>query len=654
MKGRGLVIIAVAGLLLAGGLAFAQVPAEPGPVDVFVSNPVLGQIWKVSFDGSDWIPPTEPLLEVRKTAIEDLIVGPDDRIYACAPNQGRILSLEQDGSDVRTLYDASKDDGPAKPQCGWFAYDGRLYVTDRSTSGLWYYQGGQFHEVPYSFPANFFGQGITAAARGDLLFVDEANATVWNLPFNTIFDYQVDDLEPLISSGLASPVGIARAGNGDIFVTDGGSLWIHDDEGTPYATQPSPFAVGFDARFLAFASDDRLFVATTSPDEANLVEVVIDFSNYTYSFNTILTFAKQPDADGEIRVNKPAMSGVAVSRSSRDGVPTDPPAGSTADYYFNFKDHAYELTLSNTVCSPTPTVIAQEMPPHCLKNLIDCYVGFEDNNDDGDVVTGFPVTYAGDGGMAQLYWADGTCTETVPELGAISHAISAYTDLVNNPRVVRCDDAVMAVDFCAPCDPATTEKYCQIITVESFFPFNGSLPDDGRIEGSTRTNDFSRYFFADVDLSVNDEDANKPGCFCGWESPLPNIFMLDPNDPFFGLPEYNGGSAVPLKFRVAATDGNPCGTYDYCAMPDFGYVTGAQVLLSVAKIYDANLGDVFIPMDPSETSGDDSNLFGNPNNPSTPYHYNLDTTGYEPGVYQAVAVALTDNFAVDWTYFAIR
>ena len=102
---------------------------------------------------------------------------------------------------------------------------------------------------------------------------------------------------------------------------------------------------------------------------------------------------------------------------------------------------------------------------------------------------------------------------------------------------------------------------------------------------------------------------------------------------------------MPVKFRVAE------GTCDVANCQNGPYLMEAEILLSIARI-----DPDFDPIDIQCVGTPDCDplpIFENPNNPNLPYHLNVRTDGYEPGIYQAVLVAMTDNFAAVWTYFVV-
>ena len=139
------------------------------------------------------------------------------------------------------------------------------------------------------------------------------------------------------------------------------------------------------------------------------------------------------------------------------------------------------------------------------------------------------------------------------------HSINAFTGYVPNPRIIRCTTHI------EPGDPATT---CSVIPLNTYYPFNGIFPDDGRISGTRGSTpaDFSWYFLADVDLEDNDTGN---GEFCGFESPwyepeLPlrvdgtayewtdsDVLEAFTADHF---PAFSTTESVPFKFYIAASD----------------------------------------------------------------------------------------------------
>ena len=114
-----------------------------------------------------------------------------------------------------------------------------------------------------------------------------------------------------------------------------------------------------------------------------------------------------------------------------------------------------------------------------------------------------PVSYLGEGGFADVYDLStpddgGELVGCLPPGDVFLHAISAYTDLLDNPTIVRCEG--QAEDLTDICDGDVSGVDCQFLDLASFFPFDGALPDDGRI-GSNGAASFSLYFLVDYGLA---------------------------------------------------------------------------------------------------------------------------------------------------------
>jgi hypothetical protein len=209
------------------------------------------------------------------------------------------------------------------------------------------------------------------------------------------------------------------------------------------------------------------------------------------------------------------------------------------------------------------------------------------------------VTYLGENGRGTLYEVlpqpAGNPLCYAPQVELFRHAINAYAGYVPNPRLVRC--------------PSPGDSYdCMLIDLNTYFPYNGILPEDTRI-GSTlgaSSGDFSRYFVVDLDLN-QDADAGD-GVYCGFESPwyepmLPSgvswndVGVLDQIDPSALLP-ISTTQSFGFKFQIAAITGfQPDGTpvYDCDAGP---FIEDATVLMSVARVRDPSMS-CSIPSSPS-------------------------------------------------------
>ena len=214
--------------------------------------------------------------------------------------------------------------------------------------------------------------------------------------------------------------------------------------------------------------------------------------------------------------------------------------------------------------------------------------------------------------------------------------MSAYTEDLFNPRIIRCDfsapeiEALAEADVCFPDD-----TLCEVIDLASFFPGEGVLPDDGRISGSrSSTADFSQYFV--VDSGPNGYSGEgEPGCACGFRPPVNNV-----DDPFGeGKSRFREGRSIPFKLRI--TD-DVCDELDGCCQGD--YIAPSGVLLSIARLYDPDGVRDFQEID-FECNGGSCELepyFADPKKPKSGYHMNVRTDGWAPGTYIATAT-VTNN-----------
>ncbi len=310
---------------------------------------------------------------------------------------------------------------------------------------------------------------------------------------------------------LNNPLGIARLSTGDIFVTTdveytspGGSTYFVTgyERYVPFRETPdSPkqwLSVcsgvvdvcegAMEAFFLEAAADDTVYVgANFGGCSPRLMAITTNDSPQGYGCLATPVF---PTAGSTQNWFPYTLQGIAVSPT---GTETDPEAEGN-DWVFSFNDHVYELGVPD---SCEPQIEAIETPASCLQNIIANNVDF-----DGDGIAdpfGFnaePVFYLGEKAFGMTYdlterSATGSCQPDEGE--SISHAISAYTELLTNPRLIRCD-----IDG-GVCN-ANTSDVCEVVDLDSFFPYDGNLPGDGRIK--SRTDTFSQYFLVDAGPGV--------------------------------------------------------------------------------------------------------------------------------------------------------
>ncbi len=538
-------------------------------------------------------------------------------------------------------------------QCGWFKNNGDFFVSDTAGAGVFSCAGlaeMEFGSADCTFnPVDdlvFAGQGVTQTAIGDLLAVDQGGGNLYWLeidPYSGLFTPLGGSV---LISGLDNPVGVARSADGAIFLATADGLMQYAADGSEVGTCEG-FGRRDDPYFLDFAADDTLYVATISNKAGTLWEMTTDDcdcdgSSSACEARPIFVFDKKSGYE-------PTAVGVAVPLSTDEVTKLD----FYGNQLFSFEDHAYELTAGTTDTTCDATIEAVEVTPECLERLI---ANVPDLNDPDDPVVATPVLYNGDGGSGQIYVLTAGASCPPAEDGFYRHAISAYTEFLANPRMIRCED--MAVeDLCNPDVPAPT---CSVAELNTYFPFNGIFEGDGRIASKSDT--FSEYFLVEVALATG----TTPGYFCGFETPFTNppvpygyTGYNDPNilnDAGFvaALPVFSNTETAPFKFKIGdATLG-----YNTC-LTGGPYITNATVLMSIARLRDGSGAPVFSPT-PVYAAGNsaivDPAIFNEAQNPTKTYHFNgkFPYPPYSPGVYQIVLVPLTDNFAAEVRYFKVQ
>lgn len=639
----------LAAVLLIGGTALAEVPT------VYVTYPNADGVYSWSTTAGSIPTPTGQV-----GAYEDLVVDPSNSVYACDPSTGF--------------------------QCGWYTQYGDRIVTEKFGSRIFVFPADQTnHQGSHLLVDVGSGEleGVTQAANGDLLVVDRAGGRVVRVPFNINLDYpygfgvgwfDTSSVDPSFISGLDLPVGIARSSRGDIYVTtdDGvftfGSVEVPDtnDPDYPQCLKPNKPSYPCDTvlefgssecpvldlhrqgrpYFLEFDAHDTLYIAATDRASSKLYS----YDPYADGANCTPNLISEID-DDVIALPLVGMAvpyGNVVEGKRATSLGGDP---ITPDVQIqNFYDHAYEFRFEPYNGPPgggdpdgycAVDISALEVEPDFLRQLLE---SIPNPDDPGFNYTGDPVIYSGENGRGIAYqvvpfMGDPDCTAA----DVFRHSINAFTGYIPNPRIVRCSDLIV--------------DQCELIDLNTYFPFNGIFPDDGRI--SSKSNTFSWYFLADVDL----ENGTGNGDFCGFDSPwyepmLPGWVEWTDSDvlEYFtaaDFPAYSTTETVALKFQIADLDA-PDGSCD-----SGPYIEAAVVLMSIARVRDENYGvlDPFEPV-PIYAAGSsavvDPALFNSAANPTKQYHFNAKFTGYEPGIYQLVLVPLTNNFAAEVRYFRVQ
>lgn len=646
--------------LLATGASWAQFTDDPDAPFVWATDPLNGDILRIE-DGQASVLYSQP-----ETSFSDLVYGPDELLYACATENGLIVRFDptQTGPEVavEVVHDAELDGAPFAPECGWFTHKGALVVTDAQVpegestgdNGMWIFplSSDDYPEcggtspcqlvAPENLPAGFVGGGLTQAADGDLLVVDRGNGSVLSVPYDPLTGFQTDDVEVLFDD-LGAPTGIARLSTGEVFVTTGTEIqgwrlepqggevlgdkvWTHYCSGS-FAAWPNEGCNGY-PQFLETTANDWLYLATvdacTDLRETGGCERITSGSLWTVNSDCEIPEVDDPLFTYYGPETTGTLSGLALPPTSRTIELAYDPMG-TGDLVFDFADHIYEVTAAGS-CDATNT--AFQTPPACVDALIPY---------DPDLQAR-PVTYLGEGGFADVYALStpdegGELVGCLPPGDVFLHAISAYTDLLDNPTIVRCEG--QADDLADICSGEVPSNDCQFLDLASFFPFDGALPDDGRI-GSSGAVSFSLYFMVDYGLAG---DGAGTGRWCGFRPPVNNV--LTPDDPCMSV--FREGRTIPFKFKVAAGVSGSCSRGPFVA-PD-------GILLSIARVAPDFEAQEIVCVGGGCGAAP---YFDPPHNPRSGFHMNVRTNGFEPGIYQAVLIATGGEFPVAYTYFQIE
>ncbi len=655
-------------IFAAASMALAQEPPAGAPF-VYVTTDGGGSILRVSTDdGSAECVYGAALRDQIPADVEDIVIGPDGLLYACDPTQGTIIRLDPVGQvgegclcgpeDVQLVFTSDT----VQPRSPWFTHRGDLLFTDASGGGeeqsavrrctgaaLEHFEAGD-KAVCSSAESldnlSFAGEGLTQAANGDLLVVAEAgeedgDGAVWRLPMDQLTGEFTAAREHIIH-GLQRPVGIARVSSGEIFVADvvpaipeiedslgEGIDQLGPSQGVLYTFPPGGGDVAdatvcatFGAArpyYLEAAADDTLYVATGGEGGGQLWSVTYDRAAGTCQANPVIPT--------QVGAYVPALTGVAVpftATTAKKMSPDDFPLGIPIDsQLFNFFDMLYEFR-SPYYPDCQVDVAAAEARPEDIQGVIDAQ--FEEEFPADSVK---PVTFFGDNGRVQVFdispAEEASCPAGV-EGGDVlyQHALNAYY-AVHNPKYVLCHGQESLSD-------------CNFVDFSSVL-LGGFFPDDGRIGGFDPR--FSRGFLVDAP-TLADLGLSGGGTFCGLEAPVRNV-----DDPTGPVPRFKVGSTIPLKFHVAEVE--PRGNSNCRKGP---FVTYAVVVLGAARVDPDTLHllELVHPQTSGHYEDEPAAIFTQPSGHKAPYHFNWNTKGLEPGLYQLTFTADTDNFPFQVRY----
>jgi hypothetical protein len=580
-----------------------------GAPQVFVSTGTAGKIY--SINTSTGI--ATLLISTQGADYEGMVVAPDNApgtthpylVYACDSNNNSVVRFDPAAATPIAPEVVYSNGALQHPQCGRITFTGDLVVTSKDAgAGWWMFPGITAVELgSVGFPAptqldaaGGGNQGVAQKNTGDLLIVDNANNQVLRSP-SAAFSSNSN----FITSGLSKPVGIARRGDGDVFVSNQGSQNVmhFNAQGQSGAVCQSftnkdlPF-------FMQMSLDNTLYIAVSGGTGGSVRAVNAGTCQMLNSFG----------------VPFPAV-GVALA-------PTTATMGVTASNgsaLVNFGFAAFELNNISGPCGGSISVSL--LSPEGIGKLI--------------ALTGTPagaltpaVNLGLDGFEAVFSTLNMTgCTAADGTTNNFQVADLVSTS-VTDPAIVVCDDPN------TNCQPQAT-NLAQI----GVWPIGGYLPQDITTGGrkSLKCNVFL----------VNSHPTNLPGqeagTFCGFESPVNNTFnFLTNSQDASAASSFKPGKSVPVKFKLSASSN--------CKQP---FIKDAIAMLSVALIADASGNSTFMPIGliSNGSSGLAQPLFKADNNQQ--YLFNWDTSSCimpsgaiqtcPSGLYSLTVSFLTDNTA---------
>ncbi len=570
-------------LVLAG-----QILGESGP-PIYVSTFTLTGVGQIlSVDGTTGATTVVYTSTDNVRRPEDITVGPDNKLYVCAPTNGLIVRMDQDGKNFETVYDqAGKDLSkfPVGPQGPRFDSAGTLFFNTKGSgaNGVWKIKNltDPGSHPPFPDPVNVLqaadsGEGLAFTASGGLLVVKRDLGEVQCLPgpLKTCPDK---------ITGLTNPIGIAVSSVGDIFVARRSSLTSlkpgieritpKNEQSTYVEFEP------LDQPFYLEIIDKTLFVATTAdpgdgtPPNGKLWKVTPPDGKCTPDPIACKTPLANLPTQSLVGVGKPATS-VSITKT------IDPSGGTKV---WNFDTNAFEITAPGAC---TATIIARQRPPAEVNAMLVA-----------SGIKGKAQAQSGDEGWVTTWLIQPSgCPVLSNDLYGI--AIFAY---VNEPFNISPGIA----SFSSP----TVGKQLQDF---GYYPYT-----EAKILGdpisSTKSRSFSEYLFVNLQLAY-------VGSFCGFLPPL----NPDPNNPAVFLI----GNTVPIKFQLKA--GKNC---------TGSFITDAKAVLSVAQL---ELGDGTPTFDrkvvnPAGKANEPPNFRSD--GPTKQYIFNLNTSGWPAGKYAATVTS---------------
>lgn len=590
--------------------------AVTGASTVFVSTGAAGVIY--SLDTTAAAPAPAVLISNPGSDFEGMVVAPNNSIqgpadetthylvYVCDTANSLIWSFDPTASPV-TLTPVYNGSGSLQhPQCGRITANGDLIVSSTDAgSGLWIITNatlspGTVIGTPTKLATvNGSSEGLAQKNIGDLLVVDNTNNQVLRTPSGA----SPNPPTPFIT-GLSKPFGIARRGDGVIFVGNQGNGKLQQFDTT--GQNPSPCA-SFKNKdvpnFMQMALDNTLYVAIGSGTTGAVRSINANTCTTIQSYGIpvpAVGIALAPTMTAQMNVS--ATNGVAP---------------------VNFGFSAFVL---NQIMGPCSGSISLGLAsPAAIQVLI---------NNSG--ASASPAVNLGLDGFEALYstanlngcFAGNAVSQTTNF--NVSNFLSAG---ITNPEIVVCSD---------PTNPSTTNCTAQNTNLSQIggFPIGGYLPADWTAAAKKTLK--CRIFMANA-APVAGDPTQAAGTYCGFQSPLTNTFTGVLNSwALASAAKLTAGKSVPVKFKLASG-----------SCQNGPYISNATAILSVAQVLDSKGATTFVPIGlvSNGSSGLGQPLFKGDNN--NQYLFNWDSgncimpTGVAQtcpkGTYSVTVIFLTNN-----------